>query len=105
MLLGGTGDDTLAGDSGFEISGTDTLTGGAGDDRFECDPFGETATAPVMDTVTDFEGAGDSAGDTLELESFGPAVRFTFGGQLAALPRLGDSIGAGVDGISKPYGN
>jgi Ca2+-binding RTX toxin-like protein len=100
VLLGGNGNDTLSGDSNFEAAGVDTLTGGAGNDRFEWDPFGGTSTALITDTVTDFEGAGETAGDTLRLESFGPATRFTFGGQLSAMPLPGNSIGSNGDGLA-----
>ena len=88
------------GDSNFEPAGVDTLTGGAGNDRFEWDPFGGTSTALITDVVTDFQGAGNAVGDTLELDSFSPPTRFTFGGQLAAMPALGSSIGTGGDGLA-----
>ena len=68
VLLGGNGNDALAGDSNFEAAGVDTLTGGGGNDRFEWDPFGGTSTALITDVVTDFQGAGNTVGDTLELE-------------------------------------
>jgi Ca2+-binding RTX toxin-like protein len=100
QLIGGNGDDTLAGDSNFDIAGVDTLTGDAGNDKFEWDPFAGTSTALVTDIVTDFEGAGSTVGDTLELQSFSPSTRFTFGGHLAALPPLGSSIGTGGDGVA-----
>jgi Ca2+-binding RTX toxin-like protein len=72
VLLGGNGDVALTGDTGVEI-----LTGGADNDQFEWDPFGGTSTTLVMDTVTDFEGADDAAGDTLELQSFSSSRRKT----------------------------
>ena len=100
VLLGGNGTDTLAGDSNFEPAGVDTLTGGSGGDRFEWDPFGETSTAVITDLVTDFEGAGSAGGDTLELESFSPSTRFSFGGQLNAMPALGSPIGSSGDGLA-----
>ena len=100
VLLGGNGDDTLAGDSNFQAAGVDTLTGGGGNDRFEWDPFGLTSTALMTDVVTDFQGAGNTVGDTLELRFFSSPTRFTFGGQLAAMPALGSSIGTGGDGLA-----
>ena len=51
-------------------------------------------------SVTDFQGAGNAVGDTLELVSFSPAMRFTFGGRLAAMPALGSSIGTSGDGLA-----
>ncbi|MGO4740156.1 calcium-binding protein [Bosea sp. 2KB_26] len=99
-LQGGAGNDTLAGDSNFEIAGVDTLTGGAGNDRFEWDPFGGTSTAALTDIVTDFQGAGNAIGDTLEFDAFSPATRFSFGGQLAAMPSLGSAIGTSGDGLA-----
>lgn len=98
ILLGGAGNDTLSGDSNFEPVGADTLTGGGGNDLFEWDPFGGTTTALVFDTVTDFQGAGATVGDTLELDSFG-GPRLTFGGLRATMPLLGASIGTGADGL------
>jgi Ca2+-binding RTX toxin-like protein len=100
VLLGGNGNDTLAGDSNFQAAGVDTLTGGGGNDRFEWDPFGVTSTALITDVVTDFQGAGNTVGDTLELRFFSSPTRFTFGGQLAAVPALGSSIGTGGDGLA-----
>ena len=100
VLLGGNGDDALAGDSNFQAAGVDTLTGGGGNDRFEWDPFGLTSTALMTDVVTDFQGAGNTVGDTLELRFFSSPTRFTFGGQLAAMPALGSSIGTGGDGLA-----
>jgi Ca2+-binding RTX toxin-like protein len=95
VLLGGNGNDALAGDTG-----ADTLTGGAGNDELEWDPFGGTSTTLVMDTVTDFQGAGNAVGDTLELQSFSSSTRLTFGGRLAAMPALGSSIGTSGDGLA-----
>ena len=54
----------------------------------------------MTDVVTDFQGAGNTVGDTLELRSFSSPTRFTFGGQLAAMPALGSSIGTGGDGLA-----
>lgn len=100
LLQGGDGNDALSGDSSFELAGIDTLTGGAGDDSFEWDPFGETSTSVITDIVTDFQGAGNAIGDTLELVTFFSPTRFTFGGQLAVLPVLGSSIGTSGDGLA-----
>jgi Ca2+-binding RTX toxin-like protein len=94
-LLGGNGNDALSGDAGV-----DTLTGGGGNDRFEWAPFGGTSTALITDVVTDFQGAGDTVGDTLELVFSGSPTRFTFGGNLAAMPLLGSSIGTGGDNLA-----
>jgi Ca2+-binding RTX toxin-like protein len=98
VLLGGKGNDTLAGDTG-----ADTLTGGAGNNKFEWDPFGGTSTTSVMDTVTDFQGAGNAVGDTLELQSFSSSTRLTFGGRLAAMPLPGSSIGISGDGLAAVF--
>src|SRR5215211_4294792 len=94
-LQGGDGNDALTGDPGL-----DTLTGGSGNDRFQWNPFGGASTAAVTDVVTDFQGAGATEGDTLELVSFGSPIRFTFGGQLAAMPVLGSSIGISGDNLA-----
>src|SRR5215211_6020207 len=94
-LQGGDGNDALTGDPGL-----DTLTGGSGNDRFQWNPFGGASTAAVTDVVTDFQGAGATEGDTLELVSFGSPIRFTFGGQLAAMPVLGSSIGTSGDNLA-----
>lgn len=100
LLQGGNGNDVLAGDSGFEISGIDTLTGGAGADQFEWDPFAGTSTAVLTDIVSDFQGAGNTIGDTLEFVSFSAPIRLTFGGKLAAMPSLGGALGTGGDSLA-----
>ena len=99
VLLGGNGNDSLAGDSNFEAAGVDTLTGGAGNDGFKWDPFGETSTPLLTDIVTDFQGAGNAVGDTLELVFLSSAMRFNFGG-FRAMPALGGSIGTGGDHLA-----
>ena len=51
--------------------------------------------------MADFQGAGNTVGDTLELTSFSPAIRFTFGGRLGAvMPSLGSSIGTSGDSLA-----
>ncbi|KFC69289.1 hypothetical protein FG93_03335 [Bosea sp. LC85] len=100
LLQGGDGNDSLAGDSIFEIAGIDTLTGGAGNDRFEWDPFGGVSTAALTDIVTDFQGAGNAVGDTLELLPSGSATRLTFGGSLPSMPLIGSSIGTAGDRLA-----
>jgi Ca2+-binding RTX toxin-like protein len=54
----------------------------------------------ITDVVTDFQGAGDAAGDTLELVFFSSPTRFTFGGNLAAMPLRGSSIGTSGDNLA-----
>lgn len=98
VMLGGKGNDVLSGAPGIE-----TMTGGAGDDSFEWDPFGAASTRSTTDVVTDFQGAGPTVRDTLELVSFGPAIRLTFGGSLAGEPALGSSLGTGGDGLAAVF--
>src|SRR5262245_58159601 len=102
VLLGGLGSDTLSGDSDFELEniGADTLTGGADDDHFEWNPFLRMSTPLVTDVVTDFEGAGNPGGDTLEFVFFFPGMQISFGGALPALPSLGSSLGTSEDNLT-----
>ena len=95
---GGEGNDAIAGNEG-----SDVLTGGAGNDGFEWNPFDGTSTAAATDAVTDFQGAGNSVGDTLEFVSFFPAVRFTFGGRLTTMPALGSPIGTSGDSLAAVF--
>jgi Ca2+-binding RTX toxin-like protein len=69
LLNGGDGNDILQGDGFgfFNLKGADTLTGGAGDDAFEFSVFDGDSTSLNRDTITDFQGAGEAGGDTLEL--------------------------------------
>lgn len=77
--LNGTGNslaNLIIGNNGQNIidgrGGADTLTGGLGDDTFIF-RFGETAG----DSVTDFQGAGQQAGDVIRLIGFGDHASVT----------------------------
>jgi Ca2+-binding RTX toxin-like protein len=69
-FIGSSGNDTITGSDGNDwISGgggVDTLTGGSGADTFAL-AFGEAAG----DIIKDFQGAGSSGGDVLQLSGYG----------------------------------
>jgi hypothetical protein len=65
ILDGGAGNDFLAGGLG-----ADTLTGGAGNDTFVYFTAKDSgATRLTRDTILDFQGAGTSGGDVLDLRA------------------------------------
>ena len=101
LIEGGDDEDTLSGDSFSFLKGADTLTGGAGNDRFEWSVFDGDSTSLTLDVVTDFEGAGVDGGDTLELfpSFFVPSTHLTFGG-LHAAPAAGTALGTAGDGVA-----
>ena len=70
VLSGGGGNDVLNGGGAADTldggAGADRLTGGAGNDSFKFN-FGEASG----DVVTDFSGAGASAGDHLDFYGYG----------------------------------
>src|SRR5262245_30290805 len=76
LLNGGDGADSVVGGGGSDTLrgglGADTLTGGAGDDTFQfVFVSGRTESAPnIPDVIQDFEGAGASGGDIIDLPAF-----------------------------------
>jgi Ca2+-binding RTX toxin-like protein len=76
QLFGGAGSDTLDGGNGNDVlnggAGADTLTGGAGNDVFVFHK-GEANG----DVVTDFNGNGAGAGDSIRLEGYAAGTTFT----------------------------
>lgn len=69
-LEGGNRDDTLEGGGGNDTlqggNGRDDLIGGAGADVFRFVEVQDSSVA-TYDKITDFEGAGDAAGDLIDL--------------------------------------
>jgi Ca2+-binding RTX toxin-like protein len=70
LVTGGGGADSLNGEGANDTldgaAGADSLTGGAGLDRFDF-----VAGEANGDTVTDFDGAGVAAGDSLRFSGYG----------------------------------
>ncbi len=63
LLIGGDGHDRLDGDTGV-----DSLTGNAGRDKFYFDePNASGVGAGNRDAIADFEGAGATAGDVIDV--------------------------------------
>ncbi len=79
-ILGGSGDDTINGANGDDLvrggAGVDSLTGGAGNDTFLF-TAPDFATGASYDRITDFQGAGVSGGDIIQLSGFSSAATFT----------------------------
>lgn len=108
-LYGGLGNDTLLGGNGFDYlrgdGGNDVLTGGAANDSFV---FG---LASGLDTITDFEGEGATAGDVIRLIGIAGFTNFTqvsaaltynFGTQIATL-NLGSGNVVTIQSVSTSF--
>jgi Ca2+-binding RTX toxin-like protein len=89
-LAGGSGRDAVYGDDGNDRLaggvGYDTIGGGAGNDTFvftKGDAFG--------DVITDFQGNGAQAGDSLQFSGYGSGAHLSY---------FGNSVWAVIDGFS-----
>ena len=94
-LNGGGGQDTLNGGGGDDIltggPGSDVLYGGQGADRFMWSLNDVQVSSPgALDSVYDFEGAGDGrgSGDFLLFSGFSAGSTLTLKSQSSADPRL-----------------
>ena len=94
-LNGGGGQDTLNGGAGNDVltggQGSDILFGGQGADRFMWSLNDLAPGAPgVVDSIYDFEGAGDgrASGDFLLFSGFSPGSALTLKSQSSVDPKL-----------------
>lgn len=84
-IYGGAGDDCLNGDSGADVidggSGVDTINGGAGADDLTggtgFDVFVFRKGEANGDEIFDFDGNGNSAGDSIRFEGYSHGTTFT----------------------------
>jgi Ca2+-binding RTX toxin-like protein len=103
-LFGGEGDDALSGGEGADElqgeAGADQIEGGGGDDQLEffTRGFRPNSTFAVRDVVLDFQGAGLTGGDVLELLG---GEDFAWVGRLDALPKVGAVLPGGGDGLTQ----
>ncbi|UOD50422.1 DUF4214 domain-containing protein [Orrella daihaiensis] len=85
IITGGAGDDMIIGNAGADV-----MTGGAGSDTFVIgtnshtkgdDYNGLNSDWSNVDAITDFDGAGQSSGDSINLglgaDAFGAGITFT----------------------------
>jgi Ca2+-binding RTX toxin-like protein len=92
---GGTGNDYLSGGAGNDelvgYDGADTLEGGSGTDRFKLflGSFNPSSTLAITDIVLDFEGAGATGGDQIDLSGSG---FLSFRGTLSVDPVEGTAL-------------
>ena len=100
-LDGGTENDSLLGAGGIDTldggTGNDTLNGGGDNDIFL---FNDTLGATNVDTISDFTGAGVTAGDVIKLDN----SIFTAAGVDGALASTAFESGAGLTAATTAAG-
>lgn len=102
-LFGGPGVDTLSGGAdNDELEGeeaADQIEGGGGDDQFNffASSFQPDSTLAVRDVVLDFQGAGATGGDVLQLSG----GEFAWVGRINGSPKIGAVLPGGGDGLTQ----
>ena len=93
VVFGGDGEDEI-----WAYEGSDQISSGADDDLigFRID---EDSLLAAHDTVLDFEGAGTSGGDEIELST----SLLVFGGEISVDPVAGEELSGGGNGLTEVF--